>query len=297
MGGTIQFGRLSDCTFDQAVTVWNEGFEQYFSDMTMNYARYLQHLAGCGISPEDSVVAFDQGKPVGMVLLAFQTWNGRKVAWNGGTGVRLSHRGKGLGKQMMREAERRLKEKQVDTCYLEVVSKNIPAIRIYEHTGFRIVENLIGLQHKGNFEKMPFAEKETRSFHLTRALPMDVGKLDLYPSQVAWNSHWQQVPQGEAHIAWDSSGKAVGYTLTKRVYDLQGGLESIMLHQYEVDPEYPHKDQVILALIAESFAPLNVSCIRRVHNGPVREQGFLKAFRNAGFEPVFEQYLMKWTDK
>lgn len=29
----------SDSTFEQAVTVWNEGFEQYFSDMTMNIAQ------------------------------------------------------------------------------------------------------------------------------------------------------------------------------------------------------------------------------------------------------------------
>jgi hypothetical protein len=54
---------------------------------------------------------------------------------------------------------------------------------------------------------------------------------------------------------------------------------------------------VALALLAESFAPLNTACVRRVHNGPVREQGFLKAFRDEGFEPVFEQYLMKWTDE
>jgi hypothetical protein len=81
---TTEIRRLSACSFDEAVKIWNEGFKGYFVDMTMSVDGYLSRLHGEGLSPEFSLLAFCEGGLAGFLLNGIRMSAGRKVAWNGG---------------------------------------------------------------------------------------------------------------------------------------------------------------------------------------------------------------------
>src|SRR5258705_5389904 len=54
----LEIRRLSGCSFDDAVKIWNEGFQGYFVDMTLSLDRYLSRLQLEGLSPQFSLMAF-----------------------------------------------------------------------------------------------------------------------------------------------------------------------------------------------------------------------------------------------
>ena len=101
-GSTLEIRRLSACSFDDAVKIWNQGFQGYFVDMTLSLDRYLSRLQREGLSPEFSLMAFHDGTPAGFLLNGIRSGPDSKVAWNGGTGVSPQFRGRGVGKALLR---------------------------------------------------------------------------------------------------------------------------------------------------------------------------------------------------
>ncbi|MCK9910183.1 GNAT family N-acetyltransferase, partial [Microbacteriaceae bacterium K1510] len=97
----ITIKRLSECTFEEGTKAWNRGFEGYYFDATSTVDRFTARLGMEGLSPALSVVGFVDGEPVGLVLTGVRTIDGKKVAWNGGTGVATEFRHQGVGRELM----------------------------------------------------------------------------------------------------------------------------------------------------------------------------------------------------
>src|SRR6185295_9393834 len=115
----LEFRRMSTCSFQTAVEVWNEGFQGYAIDLTLSLDSFLSRLTANGISPDHSFVAFNEGAPVGFVLTALRTEGDLKLAWNGGTGVIPAMRGKGVGKALIDAAIELYETELVDVALLE----------------------------------------------------------------------------------------------------------------------------------------------------------------------------------
>ncbi|MGE0350304.1 GNAT family N-acetyltransferase [Hydrogenophaga sp.] len=85
-----------------------------------------------------SVLAFDGEQPVGLVncIEGFSTFACKPLVNVHDVAVLASHRGRGIAKQMLREAERIALERGAVKLTLEVLSGNHSAIRLYERIGF-----------------------------------------------------------------------------------------------------------------------------------------------------------------
>ena len=83
----VEIKKMAECKVDESVQAWNTGFEGYFFDMTTTPEAFEKRGRTEGLSDELSVVAFEEGVPVGLVRNGVRQWQGKKVAWNGGTGV------------------------------------------------------------------------------------------------------------------------------------------------------------------------------------------------------------------
>jgi hypothetical protein len=62
------------------VEAWNKGFEGYYFDMATTPEAFKKRGEQEGLSPDLSVVAFESGKPVGIVRNGLREINGKKVA-------------------------------------------------------------------------------------------------------------------------------------------------------------------------------------------------------------------------
>jgi ribosomal protein S18 acetylase RimI-like enzyme len=289
----VEIRRLSACSFDEAVKIWNEGFQGYFLDLTLSLDGYLSRLTREGLSPEFSLVAFCDGRPAGFLLNGFRESARGKVAWNGGTGVAPEFRGRGVGKALMRATLDLYNDLGVELAMLEAISTNEPAIALYEQCGYKIVDRLISLRYEGSLPAHAFARQSSNSYVAESVVPAALSRLDFYDELVPWQSHWQNLSrnQGEALIVSDSSGVPCGYALYKKTYDEQGSISAIALYQCVARPGAEEKFVVACAL-QTLFAPFDLECRRSTYNLGKSNEAVCGMLAETGFASFIEQVHM-----
>ncbi len=291
MSPATQIRRLSTCSFEDAVRIWNEGFQGYLVDMTISLDRYLSRLHSESLSPELSLVAFHEERPVGFLLNGIRQNGNLKVAWNGGTGVTPDFRGQGIGKLLMKATLELYEELGADAAQLEAISTNTPAIALYQKCGFEVVDQLIFLTQDGLLADTAFTHADRYSISLVA--PYAVGQLDFYDRLAPWQSDWQSLARnnGVGLIVADAEGAAVGYALFKKTYDEQGGIREIVLHQAVAKRE-TDADAVIACALRAVFAPFDMECRRKTYNLIIRNESVSALFRDAAFHPFIQQVHM-----
>jgi GNAT superfamily N-acetyltransferase len=284
---------LSACSFDEAVKIWNEGFQGYFVDMTLSLDAYLSRLNRDGLSPEYSLVAYSAGRPTGFLLNGFRESVRGKLAWNGGTGVSPEFRGRGVGKALMRATLDLYNDLDVDLAMLEAISTNGPAIALYEKCGYEIVDRLISQRHEGTLPAHAFVRHNSESYAAEPVVPAALGELEFYDELGPWQSHWQNLSrnQGEALIVSDSSGVPCGYALYKKTYDEQGRVSTIALYQCVPEPG-AEEEPVVASALQTLFAPFDLDCRRSTYNISKSNEVVCGMLEEAGFAHYIEQVHM-----
>jgi len=289
--------RLSACSFDDAVQAWNEGFQGYFVDMTLSLDRYLSRLQSEGLSPEFSLLALCEGKPVGFLLNGIRTNAGPRVAWNGGTGVSPQFRGRGVGKALMQATVDLYHELEIQIATLEAISENEPAISLYRQFGFEVVDGLVFFNHEGQLDERAFGQPKSYRYTIEGVAPYSVGELEFYQNSAPWQGHWQSLARqnGEALVVSNAAGNAVGYALYKKKRDEQGRITEIALHQCEAIPG-ADTEAILGCALGSLYAPLELECKRSTYNFSKSNQAALTLLTNAGFKSFIEQVHMVRND-
>ena len=287
---------MSACSFDEAVKIWNEGFQGYFVDMTMSVDGYLSRLQREGLSPEFSLLAFCEGRPAGFLLNGIRMSAGRKVAWNGGTAVSPQFRGGGVGKALMRATLDLYGRHGVEVATLEAISENEQAISLYRQFGYEIVDRLVFLQHEGKLNTRAFYCADSQSYSAERVVPFAVGKLEFYQELAPWQAHWQSLGRnkGEALIVSDVKGAAVGYALYEKKYDENGKTSDIALFQCVGRPGIG-TEAVVACALQNLYAPLELECKRSTYNFSKSNEPVRMMLVEAGFTHFIEQAHMLRT--
>ncbi|MDQ0875654.1 GNAT superfamily N-acetyltransferase [Paenibacillus sp. V4I3] len=141
------FKKMSELSAEDMVSLWNKGFEGYFINSTLSLDKFLSRTVNEGLSLEHSLVMYENSAPIGFVMNGFRGIEGKRVAWNGGTGIAPEQRGKGIGKILMKRNLQLYREQGVDIALLEALIQNKAAIKLYQSVGYGITEQLISLQH------------------------------------------------------------------------------------------------------------------------------------------------------
>ena len=293
----VTIKRLSQCTFEQGLKAWNEGFQGYFSDMTFTLDRYTKKLGAEGLSPELSVVAFDGEEPIGFILNGIRTINGKKVSWNGGTGVAPSYRGKGIAKMLMEASLDIYKEADVDIATLEAISENEKAIKLYEKCGYDSIDRLVILQREGGFDHNPFLSENERGYELQHGIPADVIKLPFYQHMASWQTQWNSIMSGESLILKDANGEAAGYAIFTRAIEPSGNKAAVILQQCEASPDREEAKDIMRLMLSNIFAPFDWEGRRMTFNISEQNTNLVEILEAAGFSPLVRQVNMSRTMK
>jgi GNAT superfamily N-acetyltransferase len=229
-GFHLKFKMLSECTIEEAVIAWNRGFEGYFVKIEMTPQSFMNRVISEGISLDLSRVLFDENEPIAIILNGFRiTKAGKKIAWNGGTGVAPAYRGKGSSKLLMEETMRIYHDEGVDIATLEAIKENEKAIRLYEKYGYQITDRLVylnGVLKQSENTPVPIISKPIR--------PEQLQMIPFYNENVSWQCQWQSAKEGEAQIYHDENQNPLGYSLFRKVWNLEGKLEKVLLYQIEL---------------------------------------------------------------
>jgi ribosomal protein S18 acetylase RimI-like enzyme len=293
---TIEIRRLSACSFDAAVKIWNEGFQGYFVDMTLSLDRYLSRLHFEGLSPEFSLMAFCDGEPAGFLLNGIRTSAGRRVAWNGGTGVSPQFRARGVGKALMRATLDLYREQRIEVATLEAISENEPAISLYRQFGYDVVDRLIFFTHEGELRQDALQQPNSHAYSAAGVAPHLVGELEFYQESAPWQAHWQSLTRhnGEALIVSNADGAPVGYAFYKKKRDEQGRTVEIALYQCLAFPG-SDSEAIVGCALRRVYAPFDLRCTRSTYNFSKSNETVTRMLREAGFTSFIEQVHMMRT--
>lgn len=287
----IEIRRLRDCPISEGVKAWNKGFEGYYFDATTTPENFINRLASEGLSPDLSIVAFRDNEPVGIVKNGIRQVNGKRFAWNGGTGVASELRNQGMGYLLMEETLKIYREEGVNLATLEAISDNERAIALYKKLGYEIVDELVHLELKGSHSFKEIPPKEDTS--LERAVPQQIGALPFYKGMNPWQTHWQSAKEGEALLLKDKSGTVIGYAFFKRNFDLQGKHIATTLYQCEADPKYKDKESIIYSLLQNVFHSFQEDIRRVIPNLPKSRSSITyQVLHQLGFKPIANQVYM-----
>ncbi|MGE5701016.1 MAG: GNAT family N-acetyltransferase [Clostridia bacterium] len=289
----IVIKKLSECTFLQAVEAWNRGFEGYVFDATTTVDKFITRFGAEGLSSDLSIVAFIDDQPAGLVLSGVRTIDGKKVAWNGGTGVANEYRRQGVGRALMRALLDVYREAGIDIAILEAFRQNEKAIGLYKQMGYTVTDQLLFLQSSEAFANDPFQSAEKLPYELKHGIPQDVSKLSFYNGMAPWQTQWQGVRDGESLIAYDADGTPIGYAIYKRAFDETGKLVAITLSQCEIQPEREDREQIVRFLLSHLFRPWDAACRRTSFNLPASNELVVNVLQSGGFTLSMEQVYMK----
>jgi ribosomal protein S18 acetylase RimI-like enzyme len=138
----INFGNLSDTDNQTILNCFNHAFSDYSVPFKLNIEQLETKLFTENINKEFSVGAFRENILVGFILHGDRVIGGKRIGYNGGTGVIPEERGNGLTVKMYEYILPMFKSNGFNKVILEVISTNAPAIKCYEKIGFVISRNL-----------------------------------------------------------------------------------------------------------------------------------------------------------
>lgn len=286
----MEIKRLSDCPLKDGVEAYNRGFEGYFYNQSKDIDSFSKRFGQDGLSPELSVLAYHEGRPVGIVLSGMKEVNGEIVAWNGGTGVAKELRGKGVGKQLMEAAFQIYRENGVRFATLEAISRNEAAIQLYQGLGYVLKKRLKFLQLNEAIAEDLFAVSNS-GYRVEHVAPQELTGIDFYQHVVPWQN--QNLHDASALILRDEQGRIGGYSLSKRMYK-DGEIASVGLLQLEVAEGRTDTEDVIKTLLKHSFAPLDRAFQRTTVNTSEDQEQLLRVLEDCGFRQWEEQvWLVK----
>ena len=221
----MQIKTVSQCTLAEVLKAWNKGFEGYFVQIEMNEEMFLNRLVKEGLSPELSIIAFDRNNPVGIVLNGFREMDGKKIAWNGGTGIAPDYRGQGVSRVLMEETNAIYESENVEVATLEAIKENKVAIALYEKHGYTITNKLLFLS--GEYEAKV---EEQAAIHVETIRPEQLPYLFFIRKMFLGNVAGKVINKVKRKF-FNENNEALGYMLYKIVWDTDGAIDHIVLYQ------------------------------------------------------------------
>lgn len=268
----MEFRKLSECALDDAVLAWNLGFEGYYAPMQITNDIFIKRMVQEDLSPELSIVAYDNGKPVAIVMNGTRVIGNQKVAWNGGTGIAITHRGSGLSSLLMREVLKIYEGENVELATLEAIEENEKAIRLYQKFGYKIDANLLFLEKTSSVNDW----KEAKGYTFETTHPEQLSFLSFYNKKVPWQCHYQSVKTGEAMLAYKDR-ELVGYALYKRIFNESGKVEKLNLYQVH-SASLELLPTILKKLHFDSLQPITITAVNFIASDPVTEYMLTQGF-------------------
>jgi len=131
---------LADVSYDAIYQAYHEAFAEY--EVLLSKDQFWVMINRRGYNPSLSFGAFDGDRLVAFTLNGIGYFDGKKTAYDTGTGTLKEYRGRGLAARVFNESLPHLKNAGVEQYLLEVLQHNPSAISVYKNVGFATTREL-----------------------------------------------------------------------------------------------------------------------------------------------------------
>lgn len=144
---------LKSIAIQDLVQVFNASFEGYFIPIQLNETVLLDKIKAENIFLEYSVGISINNQLVAFILIGIDSKNNQMLSYNAGTGVIPEFRGQHLTQKMYDYLLPLLHKNNIRNHYLEVITQNQKALKIYESIGYQITKKVTCFKGKINEPK------------------------------------------------------------------------------------------------------------------------------------------------
>ncbi|KAA3640871.1 MAG: GNAT family N-acetyltransferase [Bacteroidetes bacterium] len=134
---------LENTPFEVILQCFFDAFADYFVDVRMPVEFWHSRWKADRVNFSHSYGVFDDDNLVGFILNGIGYRDGKKTAFNAGTGVIPKYRGQRLVKKMYEAFLPELKSIGIENCALEVITENKKAVKAYQSVGMQITRHYI----------------------------------------------------------------------------------------------------------------------------------------------------------
>lgn len=240
----MEFHPLTETTLESLVHCLNASFAGYFVPMPTDVEFWRTRFENARVNWGHSWGAFEDGNLVGFVVNAIDHKNGVLTAYNSGTGVLPEYRRQRLVDQLYGFGLEALSEFGVEQCTLEVIDKNVRALKVYERIGFEITTRLHC--YKGKLEATDLG---------TRIQQVECSELrsSVSDAHYSWdNTFTTIIAAGSAYQAYfvyaENVSEPIGFFIINPsngyLAQLESNRSNLGLSSTERDKFMPHSDSV-----------------------------------------------------
>lgn len=232
---------LTNIDFGTIFKAFSKAFADY--DIQLNEYELMTMWKRRGSNPDLSFAAFNGKEIAAFTLNGIGNFNGRKMAYDTGTGTLKEYRGQGLATKIFTYSIPFLKEANINYYLLEVLKHNKQAISVYQKIGFEISREF-------NFFIWNNEEIKIDSIKNSYLIePININKYDTIPTFWDFYPSWQNSFESIQRTSEDficlgafSNKKIIGYCvfepnsgdITQMAVDKahrRKGVASLLLHE------------------------------------------------------------------
>jgi len=136
----MEIKSLEKTDFDTICNAFCQAFVDY--EIQINVPELKTTLKRRGFQPDLSFAAFEGDNIVAFTLNGMGNFNGKRMAYDTGTGTLKEYRGKGLATKVFEYSIPYLKKENISHYLLEVLQNNTKAFSVYRNLGFEITREL-----------------------------------------------------------------------------------------------------------------------------------------------------------
>lgn len=273
----MQFNFLDKTPIEEIVNCLLAAFADYSVPMPEQVAYWEDRFRIARVDYSLSPAVFDEaGKLVAFIINAVDVnEHGQKVAYNTGTGVIPTYRGRQLVDQMYTFATPALKAAAIDLLQLEMISTNDRARRVYERIGFEVSRDL--KCYHGDLPALALSEHSS---------------LELQEIACYFDSHHPEYP-----YSWDNSQQSILTAGNKyKAYQLVSKADGQLLGKFIIDPKAAYLTQ--LETTAEHWPDLFAAIGKltpkvKINNIDSRRADLIRALEKIGIPNVINQVEME----
>lgn len=215
---------LKDVPLEIIVTSLTTAFEGYFVPMPDDVIYWRNRFKGARVNWELSFGAFEDQKLVAFIIIGIDQLEGKRTAFNTGTGVIPAFRGQQLVDRLYAFAIPFFEEAGITNCALEVIQENKRAIKVYERLGFTKKRDL--LSFKGNLT-IATPQKVTSQFVPFQSILSQLPKHGFY----AWDFTNEAIlllqDTYQAYVVYNDTQQRIGYFLLNPTNNRIAQLEAV----------------------------------------------------------------------
>lgn len=206
----IIYKSCKDVSMKEIFQAFEQGFSDYIINLKMDMKSFEERFFGPeGNSLQNSFIAFDNERAIGVMLGGIRNFDGQKTMRCGTLCVDLQYRRKGVGQELFELHRKKAIEEGCTQLFLEVIKGNDKAVNFYKSKGYETVYNLKYFSKNIEDENFEVNDLKFKDLDFEHLMKLRESLCDIHINWQSEPEYFANIPHGKILGAYEND-KLIG---------------------------------------------------------------------------------------